>query len=79
MTDQTKPVSTLLVYHFNLFAQLYPLTDVEREYILQVPYSNAMGSLMYAMVCIRPDILHTIGTVRMYIHNSGKGHWQVVK
>ena len=79
MTDQTKPVSTLLAYHFKLSAQLYPSTDVEREYILQVPYSNAMVSLMYAIVCIRPDILHTIGIVRRYIHNSGKRHWQAVK
>ena len=79
MTNQTKNVSTLLAYHFKLSAQLYPSTDAEREYMLQVLYSNAVGSLMYAMVCIRPDISHTIGIVRRYIHNPGKGHWQAMK
>ena len=27
----------------------------------KVPYSNAVGSLMYAMVCTRPDISHALG------------------
>ena len=79
MTEQTKPVSTPLVYHFKIFAQLYPSTDTEREYILQVPYSNAVGCLMYVMVCTRPDISHAVGIVSRYMHNPGKGHLQAVK
>ncbi|KAH9790306.1 Integrase catalytic domain-containing protein [Citrus sinensis] len=47
--------------------------------MLQVPYSNAVGSLMYAMVCTRPDISHAVGIVSRYMHNPGKGHWQAVK
>jgi len=79
MTEQTKPVSTPLASHFKLSAQLSPSTDAEREYMLQVPYSNAVGSLMYAMVCTRPDISHAVGIVSRYMHNPGKGHWQAVK
>ncbi|KAH9684938.1 Integrase catalytic domain-containing protein [Citrus sinensis] len=60
MTEQTKPVSTPLASYFKLSTQLSASTDVEREYMLQVPYSNAVGSLMYAMVCTRPDISHAI-------------------
>ncbi|KAG8504212.1 hypothetical protein CXB51_002567 [Gossypium anomalum] len=44
-----KPVSIPLTSHFKLFAQLSPSTNTEREYMLQVPYSNAVGSLMYVM------------------------------
>ena len=47
--------------------------------MLQVPYSNAVGSLIYAMVCTRPDISHAVGIVSRYMHNPGKGHWQAVK
>ena len=47
--------------------------------MLQVSYSNGVSSLMYAMVCTRPEISHAIGIVSMYIYNPGKGHWQVVK
>ena len=79
ITEQTKPLSTLLAYHFMLSAQLSPLTDAEREYMLQVPHSNAIGSLMYAMVCTRPDISHVVGIVSRYMHNHGKRHWQAVK
>ncbi|KAK9200145.1 hypothetical protein WN944_015341 [Citrus x changshan-huyou] len=79
MTEQTKPVSTPLASHFKLSAQLSPSTNAEREYMLQVPYSNAVGSLMYTMVCTRPDISHAVGIVSRYMHNPGKGHWQAVK
>ena len=79
MTEQTKPVSTPLASHFKLSAQLSLSIDAEREYMLQVPYSNAVGSLMYAMVCTRPDISHVVGIVSRYMHNPGKGHWQAVK
>lgn len=74
MTEQTKPMSTPLASHFKIFAQLYPSTDAEREYILQVPYSNAVGCLMYVMVCTRPDISHAVIIVSRYMHNPDKGH-----
>ena len=45
----------------------------------KVPYSNAVGSLMYAMVCTRPDISHAVGIMSRYMHNPGKEHWQAVK
>ncbi|KAH9688510.1 hypothetical protein KPL70_015142 [Citrus sinensis] len=53
--------------------------DAERKYMLQVPYSNAVGSLMYVMVCTRSDISHAVSIVSRYMHNPGKGHWQAVK
>lgn len=33
-----------------------PKTPEEREKMSRVPYSSAVRSLMYAMMCIRPDI-----------------------
>ncbi|KAH9688524.1 Integrase catalytic domain-containing protein [Citrus sinensis] len=53
--------------------------DAEREYILQVPYSNAVGSLMYAMVCTTPNISHAVSIVSRYMHNPSKRQWQAVK
>ena len=40
----------------------------------RVPYANVVGSLMYAMVCMTPDISHAVGVVRRYMHDLGKGH-----
>ena len=45
----------------------------------QVPYASAVGSLMYAMLCIRPDICYSVGMVSQYQSNPGLKHWQVVK
>ncbi|KAH9294471.1 hypothetical protein KI387_040324, partial [Taxus chinensis] len=33
----------------------------------EVPYSSAVGSLMYAMVCTRPDIAHAVGAVSRFM------------
>jgi len=40
-------------------------------------FSN-VGSLMYAMVCTRPNIAH-VGTISWFLSNLCKEHWNVVK
>jgi hypothetical protein len=45
----------------------------------RVPYSSAVGSLMYVMVCTRPDISNAVGIVSRYMNNPGKEHWEAVK
>ena len=44
-----------------------------------VPYASTVGSLMYAMLCTRPDICFAIGLVSRYQSNPGLAHWQAVK
>ena len=34
---------------------------------------------MYAMVCTRPDLSQAVSMVSRYIHDPGRGHWEVVK
>ena len=45
----------------------------------KVPCASAVGSLMYAMVCTRPDIAQAVGLVSRYMENPGKTHWEAVK
>ena len=45
----------------------------------KVPYASAVGSLMYAMLCTRPDICFAVGMVARYQSNPGQGHWTAVK
>ena len=47
--------------------------------MLKIPYSTAIGSLMYAMVCTRLNISHVVGVVSKYMHDHGKRHQQAVK
>ncbi|CAA0836354.1 Uncharacterized mitochondrial protein AtMg00810 [Striga hermonthica] len=74
-----KPVNTPLANHFKLSKQSCPTSQEEKEAMAGVPYSSAVGSLMYAMVCTRPDIAHAVGVVSRYLSNPGKNHWEAVK
>jgi hypothetical protein len=67
-----KPVSTPLASHFKLTKEMCPKTQEDIEYMSRVPYSSAIGNLMYAMVCTRLDIAHAVGDVSMYMNNLGK-------
>ncbi|XP_075085139.1 secreted RxLR effector protein 161-like [Nicotiana tabacum] len=49
------------------------------KYMSKVPYASVVGSLMYAMVCTRPDIAHAVGVVSRYMLDPRKEHWEGVK
>ncbi|TXG49067.1 hypothetical protein EZV62_024942 [Acer yangbiense] len=44
-----------------------------------IPYSNAVGSVMYAMISSRPDLAQAISILSRYMANPGKGHWNAMK
>ena len=56
-----------------------PTTVEKREYMTRVPYASAVGSLMYAMVCTRPDLSQAVSMISRYMHDPGNGHWEAVK
>ncbi|GKV14795.1 hypothetical protein SLEP1_g25613 [Rubroshorea leprosula] len=72
-------VSTPLANHFKLSKQSCPTTKEEKEKMSLIPYSSAVSSLMYAMVCTRPDIAHAVGVVSRFLSDPGKIHWEAVK
>lgn len=45
----------------------------------QVSYSSAVDSIMYAMICTRPDISQAVSVVSRYMACPGKAHWHAVK
>ncbi|KAJ0494593.1 putative RNA-directed DNA polymerase [Helianthus annuus] len=71
--------STPLGNHFKLSKDKSPKTDEDKEKMAKVPYASAVGSLMYAMVCTRPDIAHAVGVVSHFMSNPGREHWEAVK
>ena len=56
-----------------------PKTLNEIEKMKEVPYASAVGSLMYVMLCTRPDICFAVGMVSKYQSNPGQEHWTMVK
>ncbi|KAM0897712.1 hypothetical protein ACQ4PT_022392 [Festuca glaucescens] len=56
-----------------------PATAEERERMNQIPYASAVGSIMYAMLCTRPDIAHAVSLTSRYQSDPGMEHWTAVK
>nr|GEX89957.1 retrovirus-related Pol polyprotein from transposon TNT 1-94 [Tanacetum cinerariifolium] len=56
-----------------------PSSGYDVEKMSKVPYANVVDSLMYLMVCTRPDIAYVVSIVSRYLANPGKNHWEVVK
>ncbi|CAA0825269.1 Uncharacterized mitochondrial protein AtMg00810 [Striga hermonthica] len=77
--NEAKPVSTPLANHFKLSVDQCPKSDKETQDMVEVPYASAVGCLMYAMVCTRPDLAHAVGQVCKYMSRPGKQHWEAVK
>eukprot|EP00253_Pinus_taeda_P028794 PITA_28794 len=44
-----------------------PKTQEEEEDMSHVPYASAVSSLMYAMVCTRPNIAHAVGVLSKFM------------
>ena len=45
----------------------------------KVPYSSAIGSLMYAMMCTHPKICYVVGLASRFQYNLDIKHWMAVK
>ena len=44
-----------------------------------IPYSTTIGSIMYAMLCTRPDVSYALSVTSRYQSDLRIGHWVVVK
>jgi len=56
-----------------------PQNDNDKVEMKKIPYAFAVGSLMYAQVCTRPDIAFTVNALGRYLSDPGLDHWKVVK
>lgn len=50
-----------------------PITD-ER-----IPYRQAIGSFIFVVISVRPDIAFAVNVVSRFQNNFGKRHWNAVK
>ncbi|KAJ4730101.1 Retrovirus-related Pol polyprotein from transposon TNT 1-94 [Melia azedarach] len=74
-----KPIDTPSDANAHLSVAFAPKSVEEKEYMSRVPYTSAVGSLMYAMVCTRPDLAQSVSVVSRFMGEPGKEHWQAVK
>ena len=72
--ENAKAASTPLLGHLKLNKERCPRPQEKEDKISKVPYALAIGSLMYATVCTRPNIAHVVGVVRRYMSYLGTKH-----
>ena len=77
--EKAKPAETSLPSHMSLSKLQCLQSEEEREYMERVFYANAVGSVIYTMVCCRSDIAYAMNTVSRYMANPGKEHWKALK
>ena len=77
--DDLKPCATPMDPSAPLSKTQSPtkLDDISK--MRNVPYREAVGSLMYAAMGTRPDIAFATSTVAQYCENPGWKHWEAVK
>ena len=56
-----------------------PTTAEDREKMKVIPYASTIGSIMYAMLCTRPDVCLAMSIAGRYQSNPGVEHWTTVK
>ena len=77
--QECKPIKVLIHVSARLSIEQCPKTQEEEEDMSHVPYASAVGSLMYALVCTRPDIAHAVGVLSRYMSKPGKERWTAIK
>jgi hypothetical protein len=56
-----------------------PAIDKEESVMSNILYASAIGSIMYAMLSIRPDVAMALSMKSRYQSNPGMSHWSAVK
>ena len=59
--------STLLPSYVKLCLDDCTKFDAEKVEMVKMPYFSIVGSLMYAMICMRPSIVYAMGGVNRVI------------
>ena len=76
--EDVRVATTPLAPGCALSKAMCPKTEQERTLARRQPYRELVGSLMYLMVCTRPDIAFAISQLSRYTSNHGPGHWSAL-
>ena len=77
--DDLKPVSLPMETSIRLTSAQSPTTTQQIAHMRNIPYQEAVGSLIYASLGTRPDITYAVQTVSCFSKNPGQAHWEAVK
>ena len=76
--ENVKAAKTPMSPGYRLTKQGCAATPEEQILASRRPYRELVGSLMYLMVCTRPDIAYAISQLSRYCSNHGTEHWNAL-
>ncbi|KAJ9564698.1 hypothetical protein OSB04_000664 [Centaurea solstitialis] len=79
MMDESKKGFIPMQHGIVLSKTQCPVSSQDQDKMKSVPYASAIGSIMYAMLCTRPDVAYSVSVTSRYQQNPGEPHWVVVK
>ena len=74
--DQSKKGFLPVLQGVKLSSVQCPTTAEDRKKMSVVPYASAIGSIMYAMLCTRPDVNLAVSLVGRYQSNPERNTGQ---
>ena len=74
-----KPMDSHIKRNLSLSLDICPKKSKEKEQMSKVPYSSVVKSLIYGMMCTRPNIFYVVGLARKFQYNPSIKHWMTVK
>ena len=77
--ENSKRGSVPMAHGTVLSSSQCPSTKAELDKMKDIPYASAVGSIMYAMNCTRPDLAYAMSMTSKFQQNPGESHWIAVK
>jgi hypothetical protein len=62
----------------SILARMCPLTHDEQERLRVIPYASAIGSIMYTMLYMHPDVSYALSATGGYQSNYGEAFWTII-
>jgi hypothetical protein len=74
-----KRVATPMDQSIHFSTEQSPSTPNQSSRMHGIPYSEAIGSVLWPVVVSRPDAAYAVGVLSQFIQNPGTVHWEGVK
>jgi hypothetical protein len=74
-----KTVATPVVTTSQLSHDRTSILENQDAVLTNVPYREAVGSLMWASIATRPDLTYTVTTLSQFLDKPTQTHWNAVK
>ena len=77
--ENSKRCLILMRHGISLSRSMSPKTPEDKANMDKIPYTSTIGFIMYDILCIKPDIVHTLSVMSRYQTDAGLEHWKAVK